>query len=344
VLSQVQNNKEKIISFYSALHNAAEKNYSTTEQELLAIVSAIRHFRHYLTESEFLLRTDHKAQIYLTKSKDNNSRLFRWALALQEYQFEIEHLKGDENFSDILSRAFCCNSLKGNDDRTLPLPEDQHKIIHQYHIKTGHGGEDTLKYHIMRKYCWKNANKMINEFVKNCETCQKNKRNFKERVINPMRIYVPGFRWKIDLIGSMDQGGYVFSCVDVFTRFAWTRILIDKNAFRVVMALEDIFKEGYVPKEILCDNGCEFVNKILENLCSEKCIKLLHGSPYTPTTTGAVERFHQTLLSKLKKLTNNGELSWKRTLEEATNSYNHSRTRTHGFTPYELRGECCHVK
>jgi len=67
VLSQRNEDKERTISFYSSIHNSAEKNYSTTEQELLAIVAAIKHFKHYLKGKKFLLRTDHKALIYVAK-------------------------------------------------------------------------------------------------------------------------------------------------------------------------------------------------------------------------------------------------------------------------------------
>ncbi|KAF9758249.1 Retrovirus-related Pol polyprotein from transposon [Nosema granulosis] len=48
ILCQIQNGKEKIISYFSKAHTKTEKNYSTTEKELLAVIKATEHFRHYL--------------------------------------------------------------------------------------------------------------------------------------------------------------------------------------------------------------------------------------------------------------------------------------------------------
>ena len=98
VLAQLQEGKEKVISYFSSVHNSAQKNYSTTEQELLVVVSAIEHFRPYLICRKSELRTDHKALVYLFKAKDQKTRLMRWSLKLQEYDFEIKYLKGGREF------------------------------------------------------------------------------------------------------------------------------------------------------------------------------------------------------------------------------------------------------
>ena len=155
ILSQIQKGEEKIVAFYSSVHSKAEAKYSTTEQELLAIVQAVKHFRHYLLGQKFTLKTDHKALIYMSKSKDMNSRLFRWFLCLQEFDFEIEHIKGETNFTDFLSRSCEINNIQGIiRGRTLiyPYPEDRERIIKQYHIGTGHGREEVVKYHLNRRY------------------------------------------------------------------------------------------------------------------------------------------------------------------------------------------------
>ncbi|GJQ66512.1 hypothetical protein Trydic_g5150 [Trypoxylus dichotomus] len=74
VLSQ----NSKPIAFYSRSLNSAEKNYSTIERELLAIVECCKHFRPYLFGREFLIETDHKPLVWLFSLKDPNSRLTRW--------------------------------------------------------------------------------------------------------------------------------------------------------------------------------------------------------------------------------------------------------------------------
>ena len=94
------------ISYAGRTLLAAERNYSTIERECLAIVWAIDKFKYYLTGKMFNLEVDHKPLIYLNKFKGNNSRLVRWALALQSYRFTLVHIPGKENVgADLLSRA-----------------------------------------------------------------------------------------------------------------------------------------------------------------------------------------------------------------------------------------------
>lgn len=61
------------ISYCSRLLNAAEKNYSTIERELLTIVYAVHYFRPYLYGREFILVTDHRPIVWLKSYKDPTS-------------------------------------------------------------------------------------------------------------------------------------------------------------------------------------------------------------------------------------------------------------------------------
>ena len=82
-----------------------EKNYSTVEKECLAIVFAVRAFSLYLLGAKFLLEVDHRPLVYLSKMKNLNQRLARWALILQPFNFSVVFLPGRENVgADFLSR------------------------------------------------------------------------------------------------------------------------------------------------------------------------------------------------------------------------------------------------
>ena len=59
VLSQVQGGEEKVISYYSKTFSKPEKRYCVTRRELLAVVSSIRKFPHYVYGRHFLVRSDH---------------------------------------------------------------------------------------------------------------------------------------------------------------------------------------------------------------------------------------------------------------------------------------------
>jgi hypothetical protein len=91
ILSQVQEKEEKIISYFSKVHNKAEENYGITEKELLAVIKAVQQFRSYLLGRKFILRTDHSAIKYLFTTRNMKGRLARWSLLLQEFDMQIDY-------------------------------------------------------------------------------------------------------------------------------------------------------------------------------------------------------------------------------------------------------------
>jgi hypothetical protein len=81
-----------------------EKNYSTHNLEL-AIVHALRKWRHYLMGKRFELRIDHNGLKYLFDQPTLNASQIRWLEFLCKYDFDIKHIKGKENkVADALSR------------------------------------------------------------------------------------------------------------------------------------------------------------------------------------------------------------------------------------------------
>ncbi|KAJ9504903.1 hypothetical protein QJQ45_003522 [Haematococcus lacustris] len=82
----------------------AEKNYTTGEQELLAIITACKEWRCYLEGVPFTLYTDHKPLVALKTQKVLSRRQTRWLEFLSRYNFTIEYLPGDTNPADPLSR------------------------------------------------------------------------------------------------------------------------------------------------------------------------------------------------------------------------------------------------
>ena len=94
-----------VIAFTSKTFKGAERNYYTTEKELLSIVRCLEKFRMYILGQPLTIITDNKALTFMHKCHLNNSRITRWILAVQEYKFDIIHCKGKDNVvADILSR------------------------------------------------------------------------------------------------------------------------------------------------------------------------------------------------------------------------------------------------
>ncbi|KMQ82071.1 enzymatic polyprotein endonuclease reverse [Lasius niger] len=94
VLSQKPVGNNRPIAYASRVLSRAEQNYKTTEKELLAIVWAVKHFRPYVYGTKFKIISDHKPLIWLFNVNDPGSRLIRWRLKLEEYDYEIIHKAG----------------------------------------------------------------------------------------------------------------------------------------------------------------------------------------------------------------------------------------------------------
>ena len=110
VVTQIQpDGLEKPVAFFSRQLIKAEKNYSVTEQELLAIVFMLAKTRHWIAGKSTTVVTDHEALQFLLSSPDLKSRLIRWKLAINQFIVTIIYRKGDLNIegADMLSRLPC---------------------------------------------------------------------------------------------------------------------------------------------------------------------------------------------------------------------------------------------
>ena len=97
--------RERPIYYASRQMNPAEKNYTTTEREALAVIYACKKFRHYLLGYKVIFHTDHDSLKYLVNKPDLSGRLARWILLLQEFNYEVIVKSGKSNLNaDYLSR------------------------------------------------------------------------------------------------------------------------------------------------------------------------------------------------------------------------------------------------
>ena len=94
----------KPLSFFSRKLTAPQKNYTTTEKELLAIVEGLKHFKNIIYGYPIRVYSDHKNLVHDATVSDSQ-RVMRWRMILEEYAPEIIHIKGEQNIAaDALSR------------------------------------------------------------------------------------------------------------------------------------------------------------------------------------------------------------------------------------------------
>lgn len=123
---------KRIIGYFSKKLSSAQRKYAATEKECLAVLLAIENFRHYIEGTTFTVVTDCKSITWLFSitAANANSRLLRWALKLQSYDFNLQYRKGKDNIlADCLSRI---DSLQVIEDEYVDLMENIRKNPHQY--------------------------------------------------------------------------------------------------------------------------------------------------------------------------------------------------------------------
>lgn len=106
VLTQNIDNEERVICYISRSLTRNERNFSVTERECLAVLWAVEKLRAYVEASRFTVITDHHSLVWLNNLETPSGRLARWAVRLQQYDFDIVHRKGKDHLvPDALSRT-----------------------------------------------------------------------------------------------------------------------------------------------------------------------------------------------------------------------------------------------
>ncbi|KAL4084029.1 hypothetical protein QTP88_029345 [Uroleucon formosanum] len=151
ILSQGKIGSDLPISYASRTLNNAELNYSTTELECLAIIFGVKHIRPYLYGRKFIILTDHRPLSWLFNLKDPLSKLARWRIELEQYNYEIKYKPGVQNSNvDALSRMYNINEIKEESYPTF-LEKFETIIITNKNVKEVHGEllESPNEYHIV---------------------------------------------------------------------------------------------------------------------------------------------------------------------------------------------------
>ena len=358
VLAQMQDGKERVISYASQALDATQRKYATTEKEALAIVWAVQQFRPFIHGRHFKLVTDHSALTYIFEGRTRNSKLTRMALILQEYDFEAIYRKGKANGNaDALSRlGHAFRAETGKEDmepsyrvtrkglyfgnRIVPAKAEREKIVKQYHSATVHTGKESLLNLIRKTYYWPEMEQDVKRITKSCPTCQAHGKSPLARAPIPIKVEYPFKRIGIDMVGPLTPSKrgnrYVVVATDYFTHLAIAAPLPQKSADLVAQFLHRYVNTVYGPPAIIqSDQGREFVNQVIAEMLRRTKTKQHLSSPYHPMANGLVERTNQSLMAKVAKLANKQKDTWDDALYEAVYGYNISPQRLLTVSPYE---------
>ncbi|WVZ70346.1 LOW QUALITY PROTEIN: hypothetical protein U9M48_019021 [Paspalum notatum var. saurae] len=103
----------RVIAYAYSQLRKHKVNYPTHDHELLAVVYALKKWRHYLLGNTCHLYTDHKSLKYIFTQPELNIRQRRWLELIKDYDLEVHYHPGKANVvADALSRKAHCNFIE----------------------------------------------------------------------------------------------------------------------------------------------------------------------------------------------------------------------------------------
>ena len=177
-------NRRWVVFAARALH-MAERNYSATKRELLAIVFALRRFHFYIWGKHFNLYSDHRSLTFLLTQKYLSPMMAGWMETILAYTFSIFHRPGVLNIlPDRLSRLYPAALLNpattvsvfsNEQDPTIPIVSEELRAnaIESAHLQGHFGIQATLATLVSRKLWWPRMRSDVEAAIKSCIPCQR---------------------------------------------------------------------------------------------------------------------------------------------------------------------------
>lgn len=346
------------IAFMSRALTRAQRRWATIEQEAYAIYVALKSWTHFLRDTHFILKTDHRNLTFL--EADSNDKVRRWKLEIQHFDFDIEWVQGSRNeVADTLSRQFPVvhlNALTSSEVYhyfTGPInfgasvkQMNAYDVLKAFHNATiGHLGVDaTMRRLKDRQVSWTGMEDDVRAFIRYCPTCQKTSDD--SHAIQSAHYSTsssqPMTRLNIDTIGPLpiDKEGYTYVIVviDTFTRFVELYKAKDATSMSAARALLDHIGRYGFPREILTDNGPQYYSELIEHLTYRLGIRHLFTVPYSHEENSTVERANKEVGRHLRAMIMDKRVltRWSEVLPLVQRIINSKRHVTTGVAPASL--------
>ncbi|GKA02066.1 putative reverse transcriptase domain-containing protein [Tanacetum coccineum] len=196
-LGAVLMQREKVIAYASRQLKIHEKNYTTHDLELGAVVFALKIWRHYLYGTKCTVFTDHKSLQHILNQKELNMRQRRWLELLNDYDCKIRYHLGKANVTEARKPENIKNEDVGGmswlpcygDLRTMIMHES-HKSKYSIHL-----GSDKMYQDMKKLYWWPNMKADIATYVSKCLTCAKVKAEHQRPSGLLVQPKIPEWKW-----------------------------------------------------------------------------------------------------------------------------------------------------
>ncbi len=195
---------------------------------------------------------------------------------------------------------------------------------------------------IRQHFWWPRVCSDVLDYVRGCLVCTVGQRRVTPTApIQPHQVASYPFEFvAMDLLAMpLSKQGNQYACViiDYFSRYAIVAPIPDKKAATIARIVMErlVLVHGH-PGKLLTDQGGEFKNAILQELCSAISTKKVFTTPYRPQADGMAERFNRTLLKLLSSYVSDCQQEWDTVLPYVLYAYNTAFNRATGTAPFSV--------
>ncbi|KAJ1692442.1 hypothetical protein LUZ63_009140 [Rhynchospora breviuscula] len=307
------------LAYFSKGLGIKNQGLSTYEKELLAVVSAVTKWKHYLMGDTFIIRTDHISLKHLLEQRVNTAMQHKSLSKLLGLHYVIEYKKGAHNLvADALTRR---DGQEGSG---------------------GHSGSLVTYKRMKALFCWPSMKEFIVDHIRQCEVCQLTK---PEHVPSPgllQPLPIPSEAWNnigMDFITGLPKSEgkeVLLVVVDRLTKYSHFLPLSHPYTAASVaqVFLDHVYKLHGLPVSIVSDRDPIFTSQFWQELMSKLGVRLNLSTSYHPQTDGQVERVNQCVEAYLRSMVFQQQKKWVKWVPLAEYWYNtnfHSSIHTTPF-------------
>ncbi|GFW26812.1 transposon Tf2-9 polyprotein [Trichonephila clavipes] len=325
-LHQVVDSELQPLAFFSRKLTSSEKSYSAYDRELLAIYSAIRHFRYMLEARDFTVFTDHKPLTYAFRQKSDkcSPRQIRQLDFISQFTTNIVHIPGSDNIAaDVLFRVSAITFPSQIDYDCIAETQQTDQELHTL-IASGTSLElkkvtfpnssteimCDLSTSTARPYIPKQHRQDVFSAMHNLSHpgIRRSVHLMKQRFISPLSSFQePSQRFDhvhLDLIGPLPpSNGYTYclTMIDRFSKWPEAQPLKDITAETVAEAFFSSWVSRFgTPAILTTDRGRKFESSLFKALSKLLGVQKCRTTGYHPQANGMIEELHRPLKSAIK--------------------------------------------
>ena len=219
----------------------------------------------------------------------------------------------------------------------------QESMVILAHDHSGHNGSRRTYSCLKRQYYWPGIQKQVFRHCKKCKECVLQNQGQPEKGFGhfdtpdlPMEFIC------MDLVGPIHPTGsrgnkYMLTVIDMLTGFTMAVPIRNKNVDTICDAYRDhIYCTFGGSSRILTDNGSEFKNQDMKQVCENLGIKQIFSPAYTPEANGHLEGWHRFFKACIAKHIRGGGIEWDEVVPLAVSAYNFFPCQSTKESPFVL--------